>query len=59
MQSWLVLAIALSYVGLLFVIAWHGDRLARYAPHDVDEGMRLRAREALIQLHAELGQVRV
>ncbi len=32
MQSWLVLAIALSYVGLLFLVAWHGDRLARHAP---------------------------
>ncbi|MBV8167446.1 MAG: PAS-domain containing protein [Alphaproteobacteria bacterium] len=32
MQSWLVLAIALSYVGLLFLIAWHGDRVAGRAP---------------------------
>jgi hypothetical protein len=33
-------------------------RLARYGPHVIDEDMRLRARNALIQLHAELGQVK-
>lgn len=31
-------------------------RMARYAPHDVDENMRMRARSALTYLHAELLQ---
>jgi Na+/proline symporter/signal transduction histidine kinase len=25
-QSWVVLAVSLAYIGLLFAIAWHGDR---------------------------------
>jgi PAS domain S-box-containing protein len=28
MQNWLVVTMALAYVGLLFAIAWHGDRRA-------------------------------
>ncbi|MBI3515504.1 MAG: hypothetical protein HY060_15815, partial [Proteobacteria bacterium] len=32
MQSWLVVPVALAYVGLLFVIAWHGDRVAARRP---------------------------
>jgi hypothetical protein len=29
-------------------------RMARYAPHVIDEDMRMRARSALMYLHAEL-----
>ncbi len=32
MRSWLVVAVALAYVGLLFVIAWNGDRLTARRP---------------------------
>jgi PAS domain S-box-containing protein len=31
-QKWLVVTIALAYIGLLFVIAWHGDRRAGRPP---------------------------
>ena len=47
MQSWLVVAVALAYVGLLFVIAWHGDRLAA--------GRALAARRAPILYSLSLG----
>jgi Na+/proline symporter/signal transduction histidine kinase/CheY-like chemotaxis protein len=46
-QSWLVVAVALAYVGLLFVIAWHGDRLAA--------GRALAARRAPILYSLSLG----
>jgi Na+/proline symporter len=26
-QSWIVVTVALAYVGLLFAIAWRGDRV--------------------------------
>jgi Na+/proline symporter/signal transduction histidine kinase len=31
-QSWLVLTVSLAYIGLLFAIAWHGDRGAERTP---------------------------
>ena len=35
-QGWIVVPVSLAYLGLLFLIAWYGDRqkgwLARYRP---------------------------